>query len=410
MSRSVQPIAIPPDLPPAPPGWRWSKLTDIARLESGHTPSRSRPDWWGGDVSWLSLTEIRELDGQWVESTQLRTNESGIANSAARILPRGTVCLSRTASVGFVSIMAKPMATSQDFANWVCGSELDSDYLMYALICSRPTLRELATGATHKTIYMPTLEGFHVCAPEVDQQRRIAARLKVQLAEVETARLAARSQAQDIALLRIRLLKEMLATLAGVPCKVLGDHARTTSGTTPPRGTKRYWEPAEVPWVKTGEVAFAPITGAEEAVSQAALAECSLTLLPPKTVLVAMYGQGKTRGQSAILEVAATTNQACLAILPNDTWEPEFMYYWLVASYQDLRDLSEDRGGNQANLNGALLKALEVPAPDHVHQMRVVRRIKAALQEMDALAAAGRATLAELELLPKRLLSQAFEN
>jgi type I restriction enzyme, S subunit len=407
MSPSVQPVAIPPDLPPAPPGWRWSKLTDIARLESGHTPSRSRPDWWGGEVSWLSLTEIRDLDGQWVERTQLRTNESGIANSAARILPRGTVCLSRTASVGFVSIMAKPMATSQDFANWVCGSELDSDYLMYALICSRAKLRELATGATHKTIYMPTLEGFHVCAPEVDQQRRIAARLKVQLAEVETARLAARRQAQDIALLRIRLLKEMLAELEGVPCKVLGDHAPTTSGTTPPRGTKRYWEPAEIPWVKTGEVAFAPITVTEEAVSQAALAECSLTLLPPKTVLVAMYGQGKTRGQSAILEVTATTNQACLAILPNDTWEPEFLYYWLVASYQDLRDLSEDRGGNQANLNGALLKALEVPAPNQVQQLEVVRRIKAALQEMDA---AGRSTLAELELLPKRLLSKAFEN
>ena len=182
------------------------------------------------------------------------------------------------------------------------------------------------------------------------------------------------------------------------------------TGTTPPRGTKRYWEPAEIPWVKTGEVAFASITRTEEAVSQAALAECSLTLLPPKTVLVAMYGQGKTRGQSAILEVAATTNQACLAILPNDTWEPEFLYYWFVASYRDLRDLSENRGGNQANLNGALLKALEVPAPDHVQQLAVVRRIKAALQEMDALAAVGRSTLAEFELLPQRLLSQAFEN
>jgi len=109
-----------------------------------------------------------------------------------------------------------------------------------------------------------------------------------------------------------------------VPRKVLGDHTPTTSGSTPSRSDKRYWEPAEVPWVKTGEVAFAPITRTEEAISKVALAECSLTLLPPKTVLVAMYGQGKTRGQSAILEMAATTNQACFAILPNDTWEPEF--------------------------------------------------------------------------------------
>jgi restriction endonuclease S subunit len=244
----------------------------------------------------------------------------------------------------------------------------------------------------------------------VTEQRHVAAYLKAQLAEVETVRRAVQVQGQDTALLRIRLLKETLATLDDGPHKVLGDHAPTTSGTTPPRGNKRYWEPAEVPWVKTGEVAFAPITQTEEAISKVALAECSLTLLPPRTVLVAMYGQGKTRGQSAILEVAATTNQACLAILPNDTWEPEFLYYWFVASYQDLRDLSEDRGGNQANLNGALLKALEVPAPDRVQQLEVVRRIEAALHEIRAMSAAGRSTVTELELLPQRLLAQAFEN
>ena len=182
MSFSTTPIATPPDLSQPPAGWRWLKLNEAARLESGHTPSRLRPDWWGGDVSWLSLTEIRALDGQWVECTQLRTNEQGIANSAARILPQETVCLSRTASVGFVAIMAKPMATSQDFANWVCGNDVDPEYLMYALICSRSKLRDMATGATHKTIYMPTLEAFHLCAPDIDEQRRIAARLKAQLA------------------------------------------------------------------------------------------------------------------------------------------------------------------------------------------------------------------------------------
>ncbi|WP_169579896.1 restriction endonuclease subunit S [Rubritepida flocculans] len=191
-----------------PPGWSWHKLTDVARLESGHTPSRSRPDWWGGDVSWISLTEIRALDGQWVESTQLRTNAAGIANSAARILPRGTVCYSRTASVGFVAIMARPMATSQDFANWVCGEELDPEFLMHALIRSRQALRELATGATHKTIYMPTLESFHVCAPEPEIQRQIVRALKPRLAEAASLRAALNAQHAELAALPQRLLAQ----------------------------------------------------------------------------------------------------------------------------------------------------------------------------------------------------------
>lgn len=407
--QETSPIAtsIPEVAPHA--GWRWSKLSDLARLESGHTPSRSRLDWWGGNVSWLSLTEIREFDGQWVDETQLKTNEAGIANSSARILPAGTVCLSRTASVGFVAIMGSPMATSQDFANWVCGDDLDPEFLMYALIKSRGYLREIATGATHKTIYMPALHDFHICHPTRDRQKKIVDYLKAQLAEVETARQAAQVQLSDSRLLRSRLLKEFFAELDAAPKKKLGDYAETTSGSTPSRGNKQYWQPAEIAWVKTGEVAFAPITATEEAISEMALAECSLSLLPPKTILIAMYGQGKTRGQSAILEIPATTNQACFAILPNDTWEPDFLYLWLKSSYQDLRDLSEDRGGNQANLNGALLKALDVPAPSKAAQQEIVARIQAAMAEVNAIENASKAALEDIERLPNRILGQAFD-
>lgn len=200
------PITIPPKFQSPPSGWAWRKLSDIARLESGHTPSRLRRDWWGGTISWISLTEIRALDGQWVNETKIKTNEEGIANSAARILPTGTVCLSRTASVGFVTIMGNPMATSQDFANWVCGDDLDPDFLMLAFIRSRSYLRSLAMGATHKTIYMPLLEILHICLPEKDLQKKIAVDLKAQLAVAEEARQAAMLQLKEVDLLPIRLL------------------------------------------------------------------------------------------------------------------------------------------------------------------------------------------------------------
>ena len=205
----IVPVAVPPVFGFPPSGWRWRKLADIAQLESGHTPSRSRPDWWGGNVSWVSLTEIRELDGTWVERTRLRTNEAGIANSSARMLPRGTVCFSRTASVGFVTILDSPMATSQDFANWVCGDELDPEYLMYALIRSRAELRAIATGATHKTIYMPALESFHVCAPDRPEQERIISALKKELKDVEQVRIALEQQLCDFKQLPNRLLAEV---------------------------------------------------------------------------------------------------------------------------------------------------------------------------------------------------------
>lgn len=266
------------------------------------------------------------------------------------------------------------------------------------------------TGSRMPRANMDSLLALEVSIPETqEKQRQIAACLKAQLAEVETARQAAQAQLSDIRLLRSRLLKEFFAELDAAPKKKLGDYAETTSGSTPARGNKQYWQPAEIPWVKTGEVAFAPITATEEAISKAALAECSLSLLPPKTILIAMYGQGKTRGQSAILEIPATINQACFAILPNDTWELDFLHLWLKASYQDLRDLSEDRGGNQANLNGALLKALEVPAPGKAEQQQIVARIQAAMTEIDALENSSKAALEDINRLPGRVLAQAFD-
>ena len=157
-------------------------------------------------------------------------------------------------------------------------------------------------------------------------------------------------------------------------------------------------------------MAFAPIKRTEEAISKQALSECSLTLLPPQTVLIAMYGQGKTRGQSAILEIEATTNQACFAILPNDTWDADFLHHWLMASYDDLRGLSDGRGGNQANLNGGLLNALEIPAPAIDDQQRIVARLKKQLAEADDLRTALEQQLRDLDALPQRILALAFEN
>jgi type I restriction enzyme S subunit len=173
-------------------------LTDLARLESGHTPSRSRPDWWGGDIPWIALPDIRALDGKVAMTTVENTNADGIANSAARVLPAGTVVLSRTASVGFVTIMGRPMATSQDFFDWVCGPDLDPWFLMYLFQASRDYFRSLSSGATHKTVYFPTAEALHVCVPPIAGQRCIAAALQDQMAAAERARVAAQEQLKAI--------------------------------------------------------------------------------------------------------------------------------------------------------------------------------------------------------------------
>lgn len=155
--------------------WHWAKLKTVAKLTTGHTPSRNVSDYWGGDIPWITTTDIRKLDGTVATKTSELTNALGIKNSSAVVHPVNTVCLCRTASVGFVTMMGKPMATSQDFVNWTCGDELNPFYLMFALIFSRPYIKSLSSGTTHKTIYFPTVEEFQTLIPPLPLQEEFAA-------------------------------------------------------------------------------------------------------------------------------------------------------------------------------------------------------------------------------------------
>ncbi|NUB11894.1 restriction endonuclease subunit S [Azospirillum brasilense] len=160
-----------------PRGWLWKPLVEIARLESGHTPSRNRPDWWNGKIPWMGLVDARLHNGRTIYDTIQHTNEEGIANSAARILPSGTVCFSRTASVGYVVIMGRPMATSQDFVNWVPTEAITSSFLQLVMIAERPAIGRFSKGAVHQTIYYPAWLAMHIALPPVAEQRRIVAKV-----------------------------------------------------------------------------------------------------------------------------------------------------------------------------------------------------------------------------------------
>jgi type I restriction enzyme S subunit len=182
---------------PAAKGWRWTRLTDIARLESGHTPSRRHPEWWGGPIPWIGIQDARANDGRRIDDTVEHTNELGIENSSARVLPANTVCLSRTASVGYVVVMGRPMATSQDFVNWVCSEHLDHNFLKYLLIAEGDDLLRFASGAVHQTIYFPEVKAFHICHPSFPEQRRIVSILDEATECIATAKAKADKNLQN---------------------------------------------------------------------------------------------------------------------------------------------------------------------------------------------------------------------
>lgn len=118
-----------------PAHWQNGNIRRFATMKTGHTPSRSVPEYWDDcTIPWFTLSDVWQLrDGTrvYIESTSEKISALGLANSAAELLPAGTVIFSRTASIGFSGIMPQPMATTQDFWNWICGPKLVSEFLLF---------------------------------------------------------------------------------------------------------------------------------------------------------------------------------------------------------------------------------------------------------------------------------------
>jgi len=171
-----------------PEHWNVVQIRHVAILGSGHTPSRSRPDWWENcHIPWFTLADIwqvRREGRRYVFETEETVSDLGIANSSATVHPAGSVMLSRTASVGFPAIMGCDMATSQDFAVWRCGKRLHNEFLYLALLGMKQELSRLMIGSTHKTIYMPDIEAFRMPLPSIDEQKTI-----VEYVDYETKRI-----------------------------------------------------------------------------------------------------------------------------------------------------------------------------------------------------------------------------
>jgi type I restriction enzyme S subunit len=176
-----------------PAAWQSVKLGHFARMGSGHTPSRSHPEWWEDcKIPWITTGEVSQVRDDRLEvltETRECISELGMANSAAELRPKGTVVLCRTAaSAGYSAIMGGEMATSQDFATWACGPQLEPFYLLWCLRAMRSDLLgRLAIGSTHKTIYMPDLQGLRIPLPPMPEQQQIVSSIHTVNTTIDTA-------------------------------------------------------------------------------------------------------------------------------------------------------------------------------------------------------------------------------
>ena len=163
-----------------PPQWITGTLEPdksaglIAHVGTGSTPGTTVEEYWDGDIPWLTPKEITgDFKGLYVSSTERNITQAGLDNSSAKLMPPGTVMLSKRAPVGPVAVNTVPMATNQGFLNFICGPKLRPIYLALWLKANIAYLDRVANGSTYPELYKNDLFEFQISVPETDVQDQI---------------------------------------------------------------------------------------------------------------------------------------------------------------------------------------------------------------------------------------------
>lgn len=187
----------------------------------------------------------------------------------------------------------------------------------------------------------------------------------------------------------------------------LGEIFDVEVGATPSRQHAEYWN-GSIPWVSSGEVRFTTINKTREMITDIGLKNASTNLQPIGTVLLAMIGEGKTRGQSAILNIPAAHNQNTAAILVSKTLcQPKYIYYFLQLNYENTRRVGS--GNNQKALNKERVRAIRVPFAPIAEQSIIVKEIEKRLSICENIEQTVNTALAQADTMRQSILKQAFE-
>lgn len=449
-----------------PAGWVWTTLGEVADLIGGGTPTREVPEYFTGDIVWLTPTEIPKVGVTVVRDSKERITEEALRRSSARLVPEGSVLMTSRASIGYVAVAGTDLTTNQGFASFVPREGVYNLYLAHWLRANTELFLQYATGTTFKEITKSKLRPLVFPLAPLPEQHRIVAEIETQFSrldagvaalkraqgnlrrykasvlkaacegrlvptEAELARAEGRAYESGSALLA-RILAERRARweqanpgkryvepkapavdgLAELPegwvWARVGQICELGTGATPLRSKAKYWDDGTIPWITSGALNDLWIDHATQYITEIAVQETNVKIFPKGTLLVAMYGEGKTRGKVSELRLDATTNQACAALITSGVSRDvkAYLKLFLQGNYEDIRRLSS--GGVQPNLNLSIVRDTLFPLPPLAEQHRIVSEVERRLsvvQEVEGVVAAG---LRRAERLRQSILKQAF--
>ena len=343
------------------PNWKTVKLGEVTEIIKGGTPSRNVEKYFRGNIAWAIPSDITALDSfLYIDDTETHITEEALSNSAARLLPAGTVLLTSRATIGETAIATVPMATNQGFANFICRETLSNVFLAYYLRYIKEKLNDLASGSTFKEVTKGTLLNIEIPHLPLSEQRAIAEVLSDvdELLSSLEALIAKKRAIKQAAMQQLLTGKTRLSGFSGAwETKRLGEITKIQKGSLI---TEKSVVPGPIPVIAGGQKPpyyhnTANRTG--------------------KTITVS--GSGAYAGFVAFHSQPIFASD-CSTISENSSFSIDFIYYFLVFNQEVI--YKAQTGGAQPHIHPVDLMPLEVNLPELSEQ----KAIASVLSDMDS--------------------------
>ncbi len=280
-------------------------------------------------------------------------------------------------------------------------------YLRYILTAPQiyAQYKKLGKGGVQINLGKDDILGIHIPVFSLLEQKAIVAKIEQLFSELDKGIESLKTAQAKLKIYRQAVLKKEFE--GDYKLVEIGDVCDVFVGATPSRKNTNYWD-GDIYWVSSGEVKFNTINNTKEKITEEGLKNTSTVLHPPQTILLAMIGEGKTRGQCAILNIHAAHNQNTAALrAKKELLDFRFLYNFLVYTYEDTRRIGS--GNNQKALNKARVSALTLPLPTIEEQNQIVQEIESRLSLCDKIEQTISDALIKAEALRQSILKKAFE-
>ena len=371
--------------------WEEDRIADIVKISAG------------GDVDKVKLKE----SGKYPVIANALTNKGivgfyddyKVKAPAVTVTGRGDVGYAVARHENFTPVVRLLTLQSEN---------IDVDYLENQINSMR-ILNE-STGVPQLTA--PQLGNYKVYHPEIEEQSAIGSIFRT----IDDLLASYKDNLANYQSLKVTMLSKMFPKVGQTVPEIrldgfegeweivkLGDNCRIITGGTPRTGVKEFWNPKEIPWMSSGEINKKILNKTEEMISHIGLQNSSAKWVKQNSVLIALAGQGQTRGRVAINKIPLTTNQSIAAIETNSCIDFLFLYTDLERRYDELRLISSG-DGTRGGLNKTIISSLELNLPAIDEQQAIGRYFS----NLDNLINSYQEKITQLETLKKKLLQDMF--